>query len=179
MKKTLCMASLVFSLFTTPLAAWAGSVNINKADVATLDKLEGIGTKKAEAIVAWRTQHGEFKSLEQLKEVPGIGEKLFDKIKSNVALNDGEVAPVAASTPPAVAPASAPATTPSANATAMPTVNAESKPAATDTKAVVTEVKPGTNEAKPNVNVEVKPTASTDNLGNSPAVRMKANGSQS
>lgn len=177
MKKALCMASLVFSLFTTPLAAWAGSVNINKADVATLDKLEGIGTKKAEAIVAWRTQHGEFKSLEQLKEVPGIGEKLFDKIKSNVALSDGEVAPVAASTPPAVAPASAPAAATPANATVMPAANAESKPVATDTKAV--EAKPMTNEAKPNASVEVKPTAASDNKGNSSGVSIKVNGSQS
>lgn len=50
------------------------SININTADVAELTKLKGIGVKKAEAIIAWRTEHGGFKSVDQLIEVKGIGE---------------------------------------------------------------------------------------------------------
>lgn len=50
------------------------TININTADVAELTKLKGIGVKKAEAIIAWRTENGNFKSVDQLLEVKGIGE---------------------------------------------------------------------------------------------------------
>ncbi|QQZ31023.1 helix-hairpin-helix domain-containing protein [Thiothrix subterranea] len=89
MKKTLAIASLLLSLFVSSVVL-AETVNINTADVAALDSLDGIGEKKAEAIVAYRTEHGEFKTLEDLKEVSGIGDKLFDKIKDQVALTDAE-----------------------------------------------------------------------------------------
>lgn len=91
MKKTLAIASLLLSLFVSPVVL-AETVNINTADVAALDTLDGIGEKKAEAIVAYRTEHGEFKTLEDLKEVSGIGDKLFDKIKDQVALTDADAA---------------------------------------------------------------------------------------
>ncbi len=87
MKKTIVITSLLFSLFTAP-AVLAEMVNINTADVAALDSLDGIGEKKAEAIVAYRTEHGEFKTLEDLKEVSGIGDKMFDKIKAEISLTD-------------------------------------------------------------------------------------------
>lgn len=55
----------------------AKSVNINTADAATIsDVLKGVGPAKAEAIVAYRKEHGPFKSVEQLSEVKGIGDKL-------------------------------------------------------------------------------------------------------
>lgn len=49
-------------------------ININTADIAELTRLKGIGVKKAEAIIAWRTENGGFKSVDQLLEVKGIGE---------------------------------------------------------------------------------------------------------
>lgn len=49
------------------------TININSADVESLTQLEGIGEKKAQAIVAWREQNGKFVSVEQLVEVSGIG----------------------------------------------------------------------------------------------------------
>ncbi len=91
MKKTLAIASLLLSLFVSPVVL-AETVNINTADVAALDALDGIGEKKAEAIVAYRTENGEFKTLEDLKEVSGIGDKLFDKIKDQIALTDSGAA---------------------------------------------------------------------------------------
>lgn len=91
MKKTLAIASLLLSLFVSPVVL-AETVNINTADIAALDTLDGIGEKKAEAIVAYRTEHGEFKTLEDLKEVSGIGDKLFDKIKDQIALTDAGAA---------------------------------------------------------------------------------------
>lgn len=61
-------------------AAPVKAVNINTADAATLaDGLVGVGESKAEAIVAYRKEHGAFKSPEQLAEVKGIGDKLVQK----------------------------------------------------------------------------------------------------
>lgn len=68
----------------TPVVGSAGStayyetVNINTADVQALTKLKGIGPKKAEAIVAWRSANGNFKTLDQLLEVKGIGPKILE-----------------------------------------------------------------------------------------------------
>ncbi len=87
MKKMIFAASIVFSLFASS-AVLAETININTADAAALDALDGIGEKKAEAIIAYRTEHGEFKALEDLKEVPGIGDKMFEKIKADIALSD-------------------------------------------------------------------------------------------
>ncbi|MGB3917492.1 helix-hairpin-helix domain-containing protein [Thiothrix litoralis] len=88
MKKTIAITSLLVSLFVSPLVL-AETVNINTADAAALDSLNGIGAKKAEAIIAYRTEHGEFKTLEEIKEVPGIGDKMFDKIKEDISLTEG------------------------------------------------------------------------------------------
>lgn len=61
-----------------------GLVNLNTATAEELCTLSGIGQAKAEAILAYRTELGCFHSVEQLKEVAGIGESLFNKIKDNV-----------------------------------------------------------------------------------------------
>lgn len=89
MKKLFLVTSLVFSLFTAP-AVLAEMVNINKADAATLQaNLKGVGEKKAGAIVTYRTEHGEFKALEELMEVPGIGEGIFKKVEADISLSEG------------------------------------------------------------------------------------------
>ena len=55
----------------------AQPVNINRADAATLaGSLKGIGMRKAEAIVAYRTEHGPFKSVDELANVKGIVQQL-------------------------------------------------------------------------------------------------------
>jgi competence protein ComEA len=53
-------------------------ININTADAQTLAKLNGIGPKKAEAIIAWRKANGAFKTVDQLADVKGIGAKTLD-----------------------------------------------------------------------------------------------------
>lgn len=90
MKKLILIAPFVISLFVPCVFAESTTalVNINKADVADLDELDGIGKKKAEAIISYRDAHGEFKALEELQEVPGIGEKLFEKLKDHVSLGE-------------------------------------------------------------------------------------------
>ncbi|EQD57444.1 DNA uptake protein ComEA, partial [mine drainage metagenome] len=65
-KSILALAALL--AFGLAGAAQAGKpVNVNRADAATLaDSLDGIGLTKAQAIIAWRTQHGGFKRAEDL-----------------------------------------------------------------------------------------------------------------
>ena len=57
-------------------------VNINLADVATLQKIKGFGKKKSQAVVDYRNKNGQFKSLEELLKVEcrGISKKWLDKI---------------------------------------------------------------------------------------------------
>lgn len=61
-------------------------VNINTATIFELDKLDGIGEAKAKAIVEYRNQNGEFKSIEDIKNVSGISESLFEKIKNFITV---------------------------------------------------------------------------------------------
>jgi competence protein ComEA len=68
---------------------FAEAVNINTADIQTLqDNLKGIGEKKAQAIIDYRTEKGGFKTLEEIQEVKGIGPKLFEKIKADLVLTE-------------------------------------------------------------------------------------------
>ncbi|MDT7546160.1 MAG: competence protein ComEA [Actinomycetota bacterium] len=66
------------------VAGAAGSVDLNTADVTALDALPGIGPVLAQHIVDWRTEHGRFASIDQLREVPGIGESKFASLKAKV-----------------------------------------------------------------------------------------------
>lgn len=71
------------ALLLTPLAYAA--VNINTADAQTIaSELNGVGMKKAEAIVEYRKKHGPFKSLEDLLEVKGIGAATLENNKENI-----------------------------------------------------------------------------------------------
>lgn len=69
----------------------AGSININTADVATLEhELKGIGNQKAQAIVEYREVHGPYGSIEELANVKGIGEKTLEAIRDQITVSDGE-----------------------------------------------------------------------------------------
>ena len=59
-------------------------LDLNAATAAQLDGLPGIGAVLAERIVAWRTEHGRFASVDQLREVDGIGESKFGQLRSRV-----------------------------------------------------------------------------------------------
>lgn len=81
--------------------AFAGErVNINTADAATIDAgLVNIGRSKAEAIVAYRKEHGAFKSAEQLAQVKGIGLKTVEKNRDRIVLDGGAPVRKAAAAP--------------------------------------------------------------------------------
>lgn len=82
----LCLLSLtiLFSGVTS-----AATIDVNKADAKTLQTLEGIGPKKAQAIINYRRKNGQFKSLSDLQKVPGIGEKTLLKNKRKLSLKGG------------------------------------------------------------------------------------------
>ena len=69
------------------IAPVAGSVNINQADVKTLAQLNGVGEKKAQAIVAYRESNGGFKSVDELRNVKGIGDKILEKNRALLSVN--------------------------------------------------------------------------------------------
>jgi competence protein ComEA len=80
--KTLVLASLL-----SLNAAIAAPVDVNSASAQEIaDALQGIGAKKAAAIVAYREQNGPFGAVEDLVNVPGIGPKLLENNKSDILL---------------------------------------------------------------------------------------------
>ncbi|GLI07570.1 hypothetical protein YDYSG_36000 [Paenibacillus tyrfis] len=70
-----------------PAESASGKINLNTATAKQLDELPGIGASRAQAIVELRKKlGGSFKSVDQLLEVKGIGEKMLQKIKPLVTL---------------------------------------------------------------------------------------------
>jgi competence protein ComEA len=67
-------------------SAAGGPVDLNTATVADLDALPGIGPVLAQRIVDWRAEHGRFASVEQLREVTGIGESKYADLAAEVAV---------------------------------------------------------------------------------------------
>lgn len=87
------LKSLVLSLALTA-SAFAAKVNVNTADAATIAAaLNGVGEAKAEAIVAYRQEHGPFKSADQLAEVKGIGLKTVEKNRELIEVGSSKPAP--------------------------------------------------------------------------------------
>ena len=63
-----------------------GIISINDADLSKLKEIPGIGDVKANAIILYREENGGFKSIEEIKNVDGIGEKTFEKIRNSIKL---------------------------------------------------------------------------------------------
>ncbi|OPZ23164.1 MAG: ComE operon protein 1 [bacterium ADurb.BinA186] len=76
----------VSGVSTTSSTKPVGKVNINTASASELDTLPGIGTAYAGRIIDYRNSHGGFKSIEELKNVKGIGDKTFEKLADLVTI---------------------------------------------------------------------------------------------
>lgn len=63
-----------------------GAIDINTAGLEQLDALPGIGPAIAQNIIDYRTEHGPFTAIEQIKDVKGIGDALFEKIKDQITI---------------------------------------------------------------------------------------------
>jgi competence protein ComEA len=71
-------------------AVWAGPVDINTADASTLAReLNGIGASRAQAIVAYRNEHGPFKSVDDLRLVKNMPQKVIDSNRELLRIGGG------------------------------------------------------------------------------------------
>ncbi|GAA0084253.1 helix-hairpin-helix domain-containing protein [Clostridium sp. CTA-7] len=61
-----------------------GVININTANLDELKKINGVGEVKAKNIIEYREKNGGFKSIEEIKNIEGIGEKTFEKLKDKI-----------------------------------------------------------------------------------------------
>lgn len=118
-----CLAALCF-----PFAALA-AVNINTADQSELETLPGIGASKAVAIIQYRTDHGAFKSVDELDNVSGIGPSTLASIRDLVTVGGG-TKPAVGSEPASATSTPAPTSTPTTSAAT--TTSAAPPPAAPD-----------------------------------------------
>lgn len=71
---------------TTSKVGAVGRININTASLDELMTLPGIGEKKASRIIEYRTTYGDFFSTDEITEVSGIGEKIYEKIKDLITV---------------------------------------------------------------------------------------------
>lgn len=82
MKKLL----LVFAMWFAMSGAAMAVVNINTATKEELTSLKGVGDKRAQEIIDYRKKNGNFKSVDDLEKVPGIGPGLMKQIRSQVTV---------------------------------------------------------------------------------------------
>ena len=75
-------------LFLAGIGLAMAAVNINTASVDELNAVKGIGPSKAKAIVEYRDKNGPFKTVDDLKEVKGFGDKSVDKLRGELSVGD-------------------------------------------------------------------------------------------
>lgn len=69
-----------------PQTGGAGKINLNTAELGELETLPRVGPALAQRIIDWRESNGGFASVDQLLEVTGIGEKIFDGLRDGVVV---------------------------------------------------------------------------------------------
>ena len=85
------LACLAISLSGISLSVYA-AVDLNTATSDQLQSVNGIGPKKAEAIIEYRKKNGQFKSVEDLDKVPGFGKATVDKVKKDITVGNAKAA---------------------------------------------------------------------------------------
>lgn len=84
--KKLLLSILAFFVFS---AAAMAAVDLNTATKSELDGVKGIGPVKAQAIIDYRMKNGPFKSVDDLKNVKGFGDKTVAKMRSELTVGGG------------------------------------------------------------------------------------------
>ena len=87
----LASCSLAIAALSAPTD---GAVNLNTATADELQLLPGIGAARAQAVIGLRTQRGGFKSVDELKDVKGIGDSALEKLRPFVRLDGKTTAQV-------------------------------------------------------------------------------------
>ncbi|MES2181458.1 MAG: helix-hairpin-helix domain-containing protein [Pseudomonadota bacterium] len=137
MRKILLALVVLLSFSLSVFAA----VNINTATQAELESLKNIGPVKAQAIIDYRKKNGGFKSVDELNNVHGIGDKTMANLKNDISISGATtVAPTSKTTKPTkaaevAAPASTPADTTKADKKAAADAKKAAKKAEADKKA--------------------------------------------
>lgn len=94
----LASCSLALTAFSAPTdeaaAKLTGVVNLNTATADELQLLPGIGAARAQAVIGLRKQRGGFKSVDELKDVKGIGDSALEKLRPFVRLDGKTTAQV-------------------------------------------------------------------------------------
>lgn len=81
------MKKIVFAVLSLFSVGWVmAAVNINSATAEELKALPGIGAAKATAIVEYRQQNGNFKTVDELKNVKGIGDSIVNRLRDEVTV---------------------------------------------------------------------------------------------
>jgi len=89
MKRLLLIIAALFAFSGLALAA----VDLNTADQKQLESVKGIGPAKAKAIIEYRNAKGPFKSVDDLKNVKGFGDKNVEKLKGELTVGGAAAAP--------------------------------------------------------------------------------------
>lgn len=87
--KKLLTALIATLLFALPAFA---AVDLNTASQADLETVKGIGPAKAKAILEYRKKNGNFKSINDLDNVPGFGKATVDKVKKDITVGNATAA---------------------------------------------------------------------------------------
>jgi competence protein ComEA len=94
--KSINMTSLITLLATGLFSIWAWAVqpvNVNSANAEEIaEALKGVGMSKAEAIVSYRSENGQFKHVDELVNVKGIGIRTVDINREYILLDNSELA---------------------------------------------------------------------------------------
>ena len=89
-KKSKIISVIALILLVTTAVSYSqvpsSKVNINTATVEQLTEIPGVGEKTAQNIVEYRKLHGEFKTVDELLNVKGIGEKRLEKVKDQITV---------------------------------------------------------------------------------------------
>ena len=91
MRKLALTLLAVFAFATVSFAA--DPIDINTATQEQLESLAGVGPTKAKAIIAYRTEHGNFKTVDELDNVKGFSSKTLDKLRDQATVGEAKPAP--------------------------------------------------------------------------------------
>jgi competence protein ComEA len=80
--------ALVLSLFLSVSFAYAADkIDLNTATSEELQMLNGVGPSTADAIIQYRDAHGKFKTIDELANVKGIGDKKLEKLSNDLTVS--------------------------------------------------------------------------------------------